>query len=545
MAGFLDKVKGYWKEELDGAKGLLPVVGGVLGATARTAATAIRTGFENTATLGDEMLAPVSRLLVGEPPKGSSSGSLVDNSLALMRGNGAAPSPAGAGTTLLPTGPNGTQAPAAPVVGGLGGSSTTSTSSATTFAPPAPGMTPIPTPTVTALPAAEDKKVPFTFDPKGTIPQDQFEQAYASPASLPGFVGRALEGTTQLQQGVLNAWDTQNTNQVDLAASRGAEGMDAAQARLSDVNRRVNDFNARVSMIENDVRKDLGGEVTESAIQAEVNNRMKQMQPEAARLDAEQKTATSDYQFTVDRVNQTMNARRSDAADAVNRANTALGFSKDNIDMAMNLMVQTKNIELANDYQKNQERDDARAIANILVANPAAMRNVDPQEMANLEARAQMVPGTLSSLKDAWRTATPVIMQPDGNDLSYALWDASTGTLSFGKQKDFFTVNQTAVSASSASNAKLSSNMSDTFQSAVKSVTSSIATEFSKLKTTDDKKAFMVQASAYLQNQAAETKNPADQAIADSFSRSVFSASSFESTLDQFNANVAAVGSAQ
>ena len=302
-----------------------------------------------------------------------------------------------------------------------------------------------------------------TFQPKNVLPGSDFVDAYNQPSSLPSYFGQKFGNVESLQGQYNTTREAQNTNVKDLTSARTEEGLTGAQTQLNDINKRIGAFNTTIENMENDVRNDLGPGASESFIQAEVQRRAKDLQPEGNRLLQEQAAAQANYQMTVDRTNEKFTAFRNDANETINRVSQRLGFATDNINTAMTLFQNLKQYELLTDAQANQKRDDARAVMSLYISSPSSLKGLSDADLTRLATDAQISPTALKEIKTAVLTQGSAVAQAIGKsgELNMLFWDPKANAYAVKTWNNFGTV---STAGSSATNAKLLSNLSSSAQ---------------------------------------------------------------------------------
>jgi hypothetical protein len=396
----------------------------------------------------------------------------------------------------------------------------TGTGSKADVTPALPAPTPIVAPTV-KTPEVKPE-TPFVTSPTGVITQEQMTKAMESPDAAKSFFSANYANLTVDERNALATRMAQNTNIQDLESARTQEGWDAAKANLVSVNQKIADFNATVDNVEADVRKDLGGEVTESAIQAEVQNRLRQLTPMANRLQREQAAAQANYSMVNDAVTQHFNAVRADAKEKVDQAMQKVDFSKDNINTSYSLMTGMKQYEITTDAQKSAERDSARAEVSLAIAAKNGLSRYTPQMLADLSERANLSPGLLAGIRDVQASGDMVYQSVDDSGaFVYAVNVPGKGLVT-GRFNNFATVYQKVTSDSLAA-AKDFSNASPEFKSQMYKESFALLKYFGNDPktgqpfTVEEKTQGFGSAAANLMGVAAKSGNAADFQAAQSF----------------------------
>ena len=272
------------------------------------------------------------------------------------------------------------------------------------------------------------------FEPKSpsSVTAKDFVDAYEDPAKLPDYFAAQLGDIKKTQNEVVSARASLNTNVQDLLSSRTEEGIDGIMKELRSASSDLADLNSTVTSMEDDVRRDLGPDVSESYIQAEVERRMTDLRPKITRAQNRQALAQNDYSITQNLASERFNALRADASETVNRVAQKLGFKVDNIGLSMGIMTSLKQFEQIQNAQKDADRDDARAMISLLMSRPTTLKKASDADLTALEKQAQFLPGMLFDIRESIGAGDTPIFQlvDDKGTLALLMSNPETGALS-------------------------------------------------------------------------------------------------------------------
>ena len=379
--------------------------------------------------------------------------------------------------------------------GGAGASISQSGASGTPSVGTIPPAYPSTTGAVVPTPPATGSPVPpFEAELKGQISAEDFKSAREGGAALPAFLANLAQGISTGQQEYMATREGQQTSAASLEAARSGADVPGAMKEFEAVNADIRKFNSVIENMDQMVRRDLGPEVSESFVRAEVERRTRDMQYEYSRLQDRQNVAQARLTNSLQMSEQTFDALRADVTEKVNAAAQALGFKKENLQTSMELFTGIKQYEILNDYQVSQQRDQARAVASLLIQNPGAMSSFSTQVLAQIDEAAGFPVGMMGAVRSGIaQNETPLATQvDDAGALNMLLFNSATGEFRTKKFSDFATISQTsAATSASVAAMKLYSNAK---QMGMFSDALSKFSEFAKIGDTETRTATVNQA---------------------------------------------------
>lgn len=201
----------------------------------------------------------------------------------------------------------------------------------------------------------------------GATPEEALGLTQPTPSDVPPPTEAPGGGETIVKDDVTETIETlfpeSDTLVEQYAGLRKSSGLEADEAELAKVTGEVNDMQAVIDGIEDEVRAQAGGAADESFIQATVADRIRRLMPQINRINSRYKTLSANVENKKASVTE------------------QLGFSKEDIANA------------------RQQKIDLRTGINDMLSTfgSSAFASVDPKVLAELEKRAGLPPGSISA----------------------------------------------------------------------------------------------------------------------------------------------------